>query len=53
MYKVIYLPREHELRIEFDDGTVFFYECFNKKDIDEFTNISVAKFKEMKKNNVR
>lgn len=32
-----FMPREKELRIEFSDGVVYWYDDVNKRDIDEKT----------------
>ena len=32
-----YMPREKELRIEFTDGIVYWYDDVNKRDIDNKT----------------
>ena len=30
-----YMPREKELRIEFSDGTVYWYDDVNKREVDD------------------
>lgn len=45
-----YMPREKELRIEFDDGVVFWYDDVNKRDVDAKIAEAVADHSKIKEN---
>lgn len=45
-----YMPREKELRIEFTDGIVFWYDEVNKKDVDKKIAEAIADHSKAKQN---
>ena len=43
-----YMPREKELRIEFSDGVVYWYDDVNKRDVDDKIAEAVADHSKLK-----